>query len=86
MTLGLQVASQSEGDGLTADLTHPLSLSDANTARVAVPPGYPNPVQPVGRKGSYEGRIPPTTGCRPRSLKNGAAPKLNTPPSPATRQ
>jgi len=39
VTLRLQVASQSEGGGLGSALTHPLSLSDANTARVAVPTG-----------------------------------------------
>jgi hypothetical protein len=38
VTLGLLVPSQSEGDGLAFDLPHPLSLSDANTARVTVRP------------------------------------------------
>ena len=61
-TLRLQERSQSEGDGLTADLTHPLSLGDANTAWVAVLPGYPNPVQPVGRGGRHRERIAPSTG------------------------
>jgi len=37
-SLRLPERSQSEGDGLTADLTDPLSLGDANTARVAVRP------------------------------------------------
>jgi len=61
VALRLPERSQSEGDGLTADLTHPLSLSDANTARVAVRPGYPNPVQPVGRRGRHRARIAPST-------------------------
>ena len=34
-TLRLSGPSQSEGDELASDLTHPLSLSDANTALVA---------------------------------------------------
>jgi len=38
VTLRLEEPSQSEGDGLASDLTHPLSLSDANTARVASGP------------------------------------------------
>jgi len=59
VTLRLQVASQSEGDGLASDQTHAQSLSDANTARVAVRPGYPNPVQPVGRRGRHRERIAP---------------------------
>jgi hypothetical protein len=42
VTLRLPERSRSEGDGLTADLTHPLSLSNANTARVANRPGYQN--------------------------------------------
>jgi len=62
VTLRLPEPNQSEGDGLASELTHPLSLSDANTARVTVRSGYPKPVQPVGRRGSYEGRIPPSTG------------------------
>jgi hypothetical protein len=39
------VESESEGDELGSALTHPLSLSDANTARVTVRPGYPTLVQ-----------------------------------------
>jgi len=55
-------ASQSEGDGLASDLTHPLSLSDANTVGVAVLPGYPNPVQPARREEDTRERIPPIMG------------------------
>src|ERR1700723_3306179 len=61
-TLRLPERSQSEGDGLAADLTHPLSLSDANTARVANRPGRPTPVQPVGRKEDTRKRIAPIIG------------------------
>ncbi len=59
VALRLEVASQSESDGLALDLTHPLSLSDANTPRVAVRPGYPNPVQPVRHTGTDRERIAP---------------------------
>jgi len=45
VTLRLPEPSPSEADGLASDLTYPLSLSDANTARVANRPGYPNRVQ-----------------------------------------
>ena len=54
--------SQSEGVGLASDLTHAVSLSDANTSRVTVRPGYPKPVQPVGRRGRRGERIPPEYG------------------------
>ena len=53
VTLRIPVPSQSEGDGLASDLTHPLSLSDASTAWVANRPGYPNLVQPVRHNGSH---------------------------------
>jgi len=45
VTLRLPEPNQSDRDGLASDLTHPLSLSDANTARVAIRPGYPTPTQ-----------------------------------------
>jgi len=61
-TLRLPEPNQSEDDGLGFDLTDPLSLSDANTARVAVRPGYPNPVQPVGRRGRHRERTAPIMG------------------------
>jgi len=44
-------------NALAFDLTHPLSLSDANTARVANRRGYPNPVEPVGHRGRHRERI-----------------------------
>ena len=61
-TLRLPERSQSEGDGLTTDLTNPLSLSDANTARVPVRPGYPKPVQHVGRRGRHREQHSPEYG------------------------
>ena len=45
VTLRLSVSSESEGDGLASDLTHPPSLSDANTARVANRPRCPTATQ-----------------------------------------
>jgi len=35
------VPNRSEGDGLTADLTHAQSLSDVDTERVAIPARLP---------------------------------------------
>ena len=58
-TLRLPVPSQSEGDGLTADLTHPSLSGAANTARFANRLGYTSPVQPVGHRGRHRGRITP---------------------------
>jgi hypothetical protein len=48
-----QSGGESERDGLASDLTHAISLNDANTARVTVQPGLPNPVQPVGWRGGH---------------------------------
>ncbi len=60
-TLRLPERSQSGGDGLTANLTHPLSLKgDANTARVAVRPGYPNLVQSSCHRWLQGGTVPPS--------------------------
>jgi hypothetical protein len=49
-TLRLPEPSQREADALGSDMTHPLSLGDANAARVAIRPGYPNPMQPVAEE------------------------------------
>jgi len=68
VSLHLQVPSHSEGDGLASELTRPLSLSDANTARVASRPSYPNPVQRVGRRCRHRGRIPPIMGALDRTM------------------
>jgi len=43
VTLRLQVARQSEGNGLASDLTHAQSPSDANSVRVASGPVTHNP-------------------------------------------
>ena len=76
-TLHLPEPSQSDGDGLGSDLTHPLPLSAwaqvviGNTAEVAIRPRYPNPLQHVGRRGRHGQRIAPTTG-RPTALADAS--------------
>jgi len=51
-----------------------LSLSDANTERVTIRAGYPNPMQPVERNGKHKERIPPSMRSlnRPWPLTPGA--------------
>jgi hypothetical protein len=61
VTLHQPAPSQPEGDWLTADLTNPLSLSDANTERVVIWP-VPNLAQSVGRRERQAGRIAPSIG------------------------
>ena len=62
MTLPVR-ANQSEGDGLTSDLTQ-RGIAQQREYCVGHRPSWGIQIQcePVGRRGRYEGRIPPSTG------------------------
>ena len=59
--------SQSEGDRLTYDLPIRYRSALANTARVAISPGYPNPCNLSYTEEDTGGLITPTTGRLPPS-------------------
>ena len=69
-TLRLPERSQAEGDGLTAYPTNPLSLSDANTARVGVQTRLPDCDGILMPQLETRELIAPSIGC-PLALPGG---------------